>query len=92
MGTSRERIARNSSEYQKDTESAKKLGLSRFTGNLQQAQDQVTKAIQTRKRCKSKAQSLQEEYRLSLAVAKEAEDNIPAATHIRNLTHQEHTR
>jgi hypothetical protein len=32
------------------------------------------------------------EYRHRLALAKEAEDNIPAATHIRNLTQQETTR
>lgn len=32
------------------------------------------------------------EYRHRLAKAKEEEDNIPAATHIRNLTQQEHTR
>jgi hypothetical protein len=32
------------------------------------------------------------EYRHRLAKAREAEDNIPAALHIRNLTAQEHTR
>jgi hypothetical protein len=69
-----------------------KLGYHRYTGTLQQAKDQATSASQYQKRCKSKAQSLQEEYRFSLALAKEAEDNIPAAIHIRNLTHQENTR
>jgi uncharacterized membrane protein len=32
------------------------------------------------------------EYHYRLAKAKEEEDNIPAATHIRNLTQQENTR
>lgn len=32
------------------------------------------------------------EYQYRLAQAKEAEDNIPAATHIQNLTQQENTR
>jgi hypothetical protein len=32
------------------------------------------------------------EYRHRLAIAKEKEDNIPAATHIKNLTQQENTR
>lgn len=35
---------------------------------------------------------LQLEYRHRLAKAKEEVDNIAAATHIRNLTHQEDTR
>jgi hypothetical protein len=41
--------------------------------------------------CEKYAPELQMEYGTRLAKAKEEEDNIPAATHIRNLTHQEDT-
>jgi exonuclease III len=49
-------------------------------------------AINNRTQCKRHAPELQMEYRYRLAKAKEEDDNIPAATHIRNLTQQENTR
>jgi hypothetical protein len=49
-------------------------------------------AITNRIKCKQYAPELQMDYRFRLAKAKEAEDNIPAAVHIINLTNQERTR
>jgi hypothetical protein len=58
--------------------------------------DEITRHLRTvitnRKKCKKYAAELQMEYRHRLAWDKEAEDNIPAAVHIRNLTHQKNTR
>jgi hypothetical protein len=67
----------------------------RLTGRVTTPSDantQLSKAIQERKRGKKYAAELQMEYRHCLAQSKEAEDNIPAAIHIRNLTMQESTR
>jgi hypothetical protein len=52
----------------------------------------LQEAIKNRQKCKKYAPELQLDYRHRLAKALEEEDNIPAATHIRNLTHQENTR
>ena len=62
------------------------------TTSLYAIQEKLEMAKKERKRCKQYAPELQMEYRYRLAKAKEAEDNIPAATHISNLTHQEQTR
>jgi uncharacterized protein len=59
---------------------------------LDTVRDKLNQALQNRKKCKRHASELQMEYRYRLAQAKEAEDNIPAATHIQNLTQQENTR
>jgi hypothetical protein len=56
------------------------------------AKTRLQVAIKNRQTCKRYAPELQMEYRYQLAKAKEEEDNIPAATHIRNLTSQENTR
>jgi hypothetical protein len=70
----------------------KKLKLTVQVNNSVEAENYLSKAIQERKKCKKYASELQLEYRHRLAKAKEEEDNIPAATHIRNLTMQEDTR
>jgi hypothetical protein len=66
----------------------KKLGIQRTPTTLRDIEESLQGAIKTRKQCKKYAEELQMEYRHRLAKAKEAEDNIPAATHIRNLTQQ----
>lgn len=68
-----------------------KLGLQRFRGSVEVAEMELQKAQKTQKKCKRHAENLQLEYRSSLALAKEKEDNIKAATHIHNLTTQEAT-
>jgi Reverse transcriptase (RNA-dependent DNA polymerase). len=60
--------------------------------SLDKIQKKLALATRSCKQCKKYAPELQMEYRYQLAKAKEAEDNIPAATHIQNLTHQENTR
>jgi len=70
----------------------KKLRLSGRVDNIVDANTQLSKAITERKKCKKYAAELQMEYRHRLAQDKEEEDNLPAATHIRNLTKQEDTR
>lgn len=71
----------------------KKLGIPRDPLlTVTMAVDKLQLAIQNQKRSKRYAAELQMEYRYRLAQAKEAEDNIAAATHVRNLTHQENTR
>jgi Exonuclease III len=70
----------------------KKLGFDRFTGILQTAETAHNKAIARRKQWKKQAETLQLEYRSQLVLAKEAEDNIKAATYIRNLSKQEAIR
>jgi hypothetical protein len=71
----------------------KKLRISRDTTLTRDDVEKKLKlAIQNRKKCKRYAPELQMEYRFRLARAKEAEDNIPAAVHIKNLTQQENTR
>lgn len=71
----------------------KKLKLTRDIHiTIATATSKLQTAIQNHKQCKRYAPELQMEYRHRLALAKEAEDNIPAATHIRNLTQQETTR
>lgn len=55
-------------------------------------EDNLSRAVKERKKSKKYASELQLEYRHQLAKAKEAEDNISAATHIQNLTQQEYTR
>lgn len=60
--------------------------------SIETIQQKLALAKKTRKQCKKYAPQLQMEYRHRLALAKESEDNIPAATHIRNLTKQENTR
>jgi Endonuclease/Exonuclease/phosphatase family. len=62
------------------------------TQSFETIQQKLALAKKTRKQCKKYAPELQMEYRHRLALAKESEDNIPAATHIRNLTMQENTR
>jgi Reverse transcriptase (RNA-dependent DNA polymerase). len=52
----------------------------------------VKDAIRHHKKCKKYAPELQAEYRYRLALALEKENNIPASTHVRNLSHQENTR
>lgn len=52
----------------------------------------LTAARADQKKCKKYSAELQMEYRHHLAKAKEEEDNIPATTHIKNLTRQEETR
>jgi hypothetical protein len=59
---------------------------------LERALQKQQLALQTRKQCKKYAGELQMEYRFQLAKAKEAEDNIPAAIHVKNLMQQENTR
>jgi hypothetical protein len=68
------------------------LGLQYKPSSLHDIDESLQGAIKNRKICKRYAEELQMEYRHRLAMAKEAEDNIPAATHIRNLTQQENTR
>jgi Endonuclease/Exonuclease/phosphatase family. len=70
----------------------RKLGLDRFQGQENQAKQELSKAREDQKKYKRQAENLQLEYRSSLAMAKEAEDKIKAAIHIRNLTTQEATR
>jgi hypothetical protein len=70
----------------------KKLRLTVQCTSLPEAEDNLLRAIKEWKKCKKYAPELQMEYRHQLAKAKEEEDNIPAATHIRNLTKQEDTR
>jgi exonuclease III len=70
----------------------KKLNLTITPTSIQDAKEQMNKAIKERKKCKKYAAELQLEYRHRLALAKEEEDNIPAATHVRNLIRQENTR
>jgi Reverse transcriptase (RNA-dependent DNA polymerase). len=70
----------------------KKLGLQRKDYTLPEISSKVKEAIQNRKKCKKYAPELQAEYRYRLALALEKENKIPAATHVRNLSHQEDTR
>jgi hypothetical protein len=70
----------------------RKLGLQYTASSLHDIEASLQGAIKNRKICKKYAEELQMEYRHRLAMAKEAEDNIPAATHIQNLTQQENTR
>jgi hypothetical protein len=69
-----------------------KLGLLHFNDSVQAAEKELRMAQKNKKKCKQQAENLQLEYRSSLAAAKEEEDNIAAAVHIRNLTTQEATR
>ena len=70
-----------------------KLGIKHATPvGITEIDDSLQTAIKNRKLCKQHAEDLQLEYRHRLAKAKEQEDNIPAATHINNLTQQENTR
>lgn len=59
---------------------------------LSEIANKLTDPIQYRMKCKKYTPELQMDYRYHrLAKALEDEDNIAAATHIRNLTHQEIT-
>jgi hypothetical protein len=70
----------------------KKLDLPRSSHTTLEIEMKLQEAIKNRQKCKKYAPELQMDYRHRLAKALEEEDNIPAATHIRNLTHQENTR
>jgi hypothetical protein len=70
----------------------KKLGIKERILTTNEIAVKLRQAIKDRNHCKAYAPELQLEYRHRLAKAKEAVDNIPAATHLKNLTHQENTR
>jgi hypothetical protein len=70
----------------------KKLKMKHHCLTTQEIETHWSTAIQQRKKCKPYASELQLEYRHCLAHAKEQEDNIPAALHIKNLTRQKNTR
>jgi Reverse transcriptase (RNA-dependent DNA polymerase). len=70
----------------------KKLGLQRGNYTLTEIATKLKEATRDRQKCKKYAPELQADYRYRLAIAMEKEDNIAAATHIRNLSHQENTR
>jgi len=70
----------------------KQLRITINNGSVHNVEEQLAKAKKEQKTCKKFAPELQMEFRYRLAKAKEEEDNIPAATHIRNLTKQENTR
>jgi hypothetical protein len=71
----------------------KKLKIRRdVTLTTDDIENKLKLATQNRKRCKRYGPELQMEYRHRLARAKEEEDNIPAAVHIKKLTQQEKTR
>jgi hypothetical protein len=69
-----------------------KLGIQHGSLSIQDIKKSLQVAIKNRQVCKQHAAELQIEYRHRLAQAKELEDNIPAATHVKNLTQQENTR
>jgi putative cell wall-binding protein len=70
----------------------KKLNISPTVMTSSDIEARLTAARADQKKCKKYSAELQMEYRHRLAKAKEEEDNIPAATHIKNLTRQEETR
>ena len=60
--------------------------------SVEEVTEEVQKAHDERRRIKNIAESLSIEYRTRLAQAKEAENDIPAATHLRNMNKAEAQR